>query len=266
MILEQFNKSQCEVVIRNTYDDNAFIFDDCLAENYVEYLNDDKSSWVRRTAEQRFMLLSYKLKDKTLNLNLKRTDWCQTNYVWEKYRKEEGFRDIVKANLHSCNYLPNSFSLHLIISSSEGFMLMCKNNSNKFNDYPFTWVFSLGEQIELTDIYSENMIQAWVLRALSEELGITSNISDVFNLNSLDVLGLEFEGDIGNFALVCNIVIKVTNEHLLKVIHINEEVESLKWISIEEGYKILDNNCLINSSEFHPSTKDRLTLYYNFYK
>lgn len=266
MILEQFNKSQSGVVVRNTYDNNEFIFDDYLAEGYVEYLNDDRSTWVRSTAEPRLMLLSYKLEGKTLNLNLKRTDWCQTNYIWDKYRKEEGFRDLVKANLHSCNYFPNSFSLHLIITSSEGFVLMGKNHPSKFNDYPSIWVFSLGEQIELADTYSEDMIQAWVLRTLSEELGISSKISDIFNLDSLDVLGLEFEDDIGNIAIVCNITTKITKEHFFKVIHMNEELESLKWISKEESYNLLNSISLINGSEFHPSTKDRLTLYYNFYK
>lgn len=262
MILEQFHKNDNVHIVLEQYDETEIVLDVQELLQYNDYINNVSSKWVIETNQPRYMLKSYCVDRDTLKVKIQRADWILVNFSWNRYKSDAECRIQMIKGLDSGYYFPNSLSLHLLITSSDGKVLMGRISRSKINDYPSKWAVTIGEQIELSDLNSDSIIGEWIKRAVSEEFSSLNNVPDIIDLESADILGLEFEEDIYNFAVTCNVNTKVASSDFLNYCKSNDEIDDFCWISKEDIKSMLQNNKLGN---FHPTTSDRLKLYMSYY-
>lgn len=148
---------------------------------------------------------------KILRLKISKTKWSQFQFYhkWILENPEHRVQDIKRAvNERTINF-PNSLCLHLIIMTQDDKFLLTKTSSKKGGDYHNVWALSIGEQLDIKDFGNftgnEDVVLNWVERALSEELGISN---DDFSSNNVNVMAVNLEGDINNFALATVVVLK----------------------------------------------------------
>src|SRR3989338_5214170 len=95
---------------------------------------------------------------------------------------------------------PNSLCLHLVVKINDHKFLLAETSAKKGGDHPNVWALSIGEQLDIKDLESDDdIILNWVRRALMEELGISK---DDFAPENVRVMAVNLEGDINNFAIV----------------------------------------------------------------
>lgn len=263
MILEQFNElNHIKRISLNTYNDSQVVLDESLWQDYKEFLKDPNSIKIIQRNQFKYMLKSYSLENNVLKIDINRTEWNVVNYIWYRYQTNQNFKKQLLEKFSNYKFLPNSFSLHLMISSSDNLLLMCRISQQKFNDYPLKWAVTIGEQIEIQDLVLDNILERWVTRAISEEFSFLGNIDKLFNFDSLKILGLEFEDKIYNFALACNIKTYLTSSEFIKYCKPNNEIEEFCWITKDDIKHILESE---DEHNYHPTTKDRLQLYTSYY-
>lgn len=231
-----------------------------------------------------------------IEIRLRKTSWTQLQFSWDYLRRLDVRNQAVPATAHDTaiekqyqsvlkhekdSLLINSFSLHLIMVSSSGNVILSRISNVKSNDYPRTWAATIGEQLEKEDFMDvstrkprNNFVANWVKRALKEEFDIDENeltergeneLEEYVDMHSLRVLSIDLEADIYNIALTCIVRLKINTDELLSlkgiVIDNNENTRELREVSIDEARSIL-MNYPENSSEYHPSTYLRLLMYH----
>lgn len=240
---------------------------------------------------ERFMLVDSKTNfdknNRKLLLNLQRTIWSQTSYVWARFGKENGFEisgnallteyaQGITSGLNSESYLPNSFCMHLVIVTRDNKIVKSRISQNKKNDNPGTWAVTLGEQIDKIDFTDEinihsDFVLRWLRRAFKEEYRLDEdNYADIVDENSCRILSVDFEADRYNFAMVCvvniNYSFDIFNKKVGSILSSDEATE-LGYIDFKDIPKIL---CSYNNLEFrkqwHPSSFLRLLMVYFHYE
>lgn len=292
-----------EDVIVSTYD-NAMYHFACKKENKKMYgkksfyfLNKEYKKYVRSEEFQkiihegnnltRVMLkdccMNFDPKNRKLLLDLAKTEWSQTTYVWNKFGKKKGeeleptslmgeYSKGITSGTNSERYLPNSFCMHLIIETLDNKIIKSRISQNKKNDNAGTWAFSLGKQIAIEDFcdgkdLKDNFVKNWMKRAFQEEYRLSEN--DYMNIveeKSLRILSVNFESDRYNFAMVCTVRLNYcydTFYNQVAPLLSTEEAIELGFIELKEIPSILfsylqkDQRAL-----YHPSSYLRLLLFY----
>ena len=236
---------------------------------------------------QRFMLKScvknYDKNNRKILLEIGRTEWSQTSYVWDHFGKisgdETGSNDLMKE--YSCGiksgsasdpFLPNSLCMHLLIETMDNKLILSQISESKRNDNPGTWAATLGEQLELEDFtdgnnYHDHFISKWMRRAFLEEYKMDdSNYQDLVDESSLKCISVNFESDRYNFSLFCTVQVRYTFEAFCKKVKIllsTDEASKLQAITLNDIPGILLNyNNPNRRGDYHPSTYLRLLLFY----
>ncbi|MBR0295820.1 MAG: hypothetical protein IJQ95_00295 [Paludibacteraceae bacterium] len=271
-------------------------------KQYLEFLKSEtaRTCIEKDNNQERFAAVSiepnFNRNNRKVAINLMKTHWLPLQFSWDYFRlldlkndpiedksnKEAICRSIERVFMDatlSNQYQINSFCLHLIIETPDGKAVLSRISRNKQNDYPSTWAATLGEQLELKDFYNEststlrhNFVLNWTKRALLEELRIDPNVyaddipelEEYFDMQSLRVLSVDFEGDIYNIALTAVLRLKMDIESFI--------ANRSNWIDQEEltEFKVCDladiRNILLhypsNSHDFHPSTYLRLLMFH----
>ena len=219
--------------------------------------------------------------DQRLYINLQKTDWSQTSYVWDKqYGEKKGSKSadndhkrefVTELFNEKAEFLPNSFCLHLILETKNEKVVLAKVNVSKRNDNPGTFAATIGEQIEEYDFldncdFYEDFVTRWVKRAITEEFGLTQDTYNRYvDENSIKVLGLNFEGNIYNFSLITTVKLNVDLERFLlrhQGLMQVSEIGVCKAISLDEIPQILLETDWKVSKEYHPSSYLRLFTFY----
>ena len=276
-------------VIVESYDDSLFSFplaDDVFSnEGWLEYRDGEVFSVVKRMGNNppRFMLKSIKRKNGSLLLDLSRTEWSQTKYIWNGFDKRQKAPLVyalmqkkaleVKKDYLPFSLLPNSLCMHLILETKDERVVLSKISRLKINDFPGTLAATLGEQIDLSDFTDGNVFKHgfaidWLRRAFEEEYKLSDYSYDsIVDESTFRILSLNFEGDIYNYALLCTVKLR------LRFDEFNRKVGLL--LSTEEAIELIPLKTMeiprtlflekIGSSSFHPSTYLRLMIFF-FYK
>ncbi len=202
-----------------------------------------------------------------LHLSLKRTDWSQTRFYWEKLRNHETYRKMEISNFF-CNKktsIPNSFCLHLVLITNDEKIVTTRISANKQNDYPSKLAVTIGEQIEEIDfsgvkLPNNTFVEKWAKRALCEEFGFNPiDFNAYVKLHSARVLALNAEGDIFNFSLLCILPLKCNIERFEAYCRshgsASEELYDISVLSPAEAVEILTSS---DWHDCHPSTPLRL--------
>lgn len=291
-----------ENIVIDEYDNNMYVFfsgEDIIKKYGVkseypsneEYLSFKKSkafqSIIRKGNNLPRVMLkgsetNYDKKNRKLLLSLARTEWSQASYIWNMFGKRKG--DEINGNLlmkeyakgissgkNAEQYLPNSLCMHLLIESLDNKIIKTRISSNKRNDNPGTWAFSLGEQLDMEDFvdgnsfYSDFMLR-WLRRAFKEEYKMDqSTYIDIVDENSFRVLSLNFEADRYNFSLLCTIRLNYTSATFEKkispLLSIDEAIE-VKAVDIKDVPVILSTYNTEKRKEYHPSSYLRLLVFY----
>lgn len=276
-------------IVVESYDDSLFSFplaDDVFSnEGWLEYRDGEVFSVVRRMGNNlpRFMLKSIKRKNGSLLLDLSRTEWSQTKYIWNGFDKRQkaplGNALMKKKALEvrkdylPLSPLPNSLCMHLLLETKDERVVLSKISRLKINDFPGTLAATLGEQIDLSDFTDGNVFKHgfaidWLRRAFEEEYKLSDYSYDsIVDESTFRILSLNFEGDIYNYALLCTVKLR------LRFDEFNRKVGLL--LSTEEAIELIPLKTMeiprtlflekIGSSSFHPSTYLRLMIFF-FYK
>lgn len=276
-------------IVVESYDDSLFSFplaDDVFSnEGWLEYRDGEVFSVVKRMGNNlpRFMLKSIKRKNGSLLLDLSRTEWSQTKYIWNVFDKRQkaplGNALMkkkaleVKKDYLPLSPLPNSLCMHLLLETKDKRVVLSKISRLKINDFPGTLAATLGEQIDLSDFTDGNVFKHgfaidWLRRAFEEEYKLSDYSYDsIVDESTFRILSLNFEGDIYNYALLCTVKLR------LRFDEFNRKVGLL--LSTEEAIELIPLKTMeiprtlflekIGSSSFHPSTYLRLMIFF-FYK
>lgn len=276
-------------VIVESYDDSLFSFplaDGVFSnEGWLEYRDGEVFSVVKRMGNNlpRVMLKSIKRKNGSLLLDLSRTEWSQTKYIWNGFDKRQkaplGNALMkkkaleVKKDYLPLSPLPNSLCMHLLLETKDERVVLSKISRLKINDFPGTLAATLGEQIDLSDFTDGNVFKHgfaidWLRRAFEEEYKLSDYSYDsIVDESTFRILSLNFEGDIYNYALLCTVKLR------LRFDEFNRKVGLL--LSTEEAIELIPLKTMeiprtlflekIGSSSFHPSTYLRLMIFF-FYK
>ena len=269
---------------------------------YREFLESDyaRQCIAKGNNQERFAVVkiepNFNRDTRKVAINIVKTHWLPLQFSWNYLRLldsdnnpienkpnkeaicqciERAFMDADQPN----QYIINSFCLHLIIESKDGNAVLAHISRNKQNDYPSTWAATIGEQIEKCDFYDKttntmkhNFVQEWVKRALYEEFRIDnhsgdddiSELEEYFDMQSLRILSVDFEGDIYNIALTAVLRLKMDldqfNSNKSNWID-TEEVTEFKTCDLNEIRDILlhfPDNCHL----YHPSTYLRLLMFH----
>ena len=290
-------------IIISDYDDNMYSFfriDDAekyygiktaypTQEEFFEFKNSDSFKEIIRKGNNlsRFMLKSgetnYDKNNRKLLLFLARTEWSQTSYIWDWFGKKNGTE--VNANSlmneyargistggYTEQYLPNSLCMHLLIETLDNKIIKARISSNKRNDNPGTWAFTLGEQLESVDFMDENnfypdFMLRWLQRAFKEEYKMDENVyRDIVEEDTFRVLSLDFESDRYNFALLCTVRLNYSYEVFSRKIQSllsRDEAIELGAIEVNDIPGILTtySDCEMRK-RYHPSSYLRLLVFY----
>ena len=184
-------------IVVESYDDSLFSFplaDDVFSnEGWQEYRDGEVFSVVRRMGNNlpRFMLKSIKRKNGSLLLDLSRTEWSQTKYIWNGFdkRQEAPLGNAlmkkkaleVKKDHLPISPLPNSLCMHLLLETKDERVVLSKISRLKINDFPGTLAATLGEQIDLSDFTDGNVFKHgfaidWLRRAFEEEYKLSDSM------------------------------------------------------------------------------------------
>ena len=193
----------------------------------------------------------------TLRLGLCSVSYSQVRYyhewVWQNpAERNKGIQAVLDSNY----VFPNSLSLHLIICTSDGNLLL-----NQLRDdvdfYPGTWACSLGEQIDPSDFFSEDdkTMRNWIERALREELGILPSKYDRKNIR---VFAMILEADIVNCALIAIVTLKMEQSrlesHLQTIPHVDYEFKDRDYLAWNDVPRELAHP----NRDYHPTTGLRM--------
>ena len=229
-------------------------------------------------------MINFNKNKRSLILNLRRTDWNQTSFVWKKFLQSPDelmiqYSKGISNGTGAEPYLPSSLCLHLVVETSDSKIVLSHISNKKSKDYPGTYAVTLGEQLELEDFYEKGEIKDsfcinWLRRAFREEYNMTKEeYALMINEESFRVLSVDFEADRYNFAL-CSIVkskcsfddFKAYFERKLD----KNEADGLYPLSYEEipsillSYKQKGKNDELSREkmecQFHPSSYLRLFL------
>ena len=242
----------------------------------------------RKEGTPRFMLsqamINFNKNKRSLILNLRRTDWNQTSFVWKKFLQSPDelmiqYSKGISNGTGAEPYLPSSLCLHLVVETSDGKIVLSHISNKKSKDYPGTYAVTLGEQLELEDFYEKGEIKDsfcinWLRRAFREEYNMTKEeYALMINEESFRVLSVDFEADRYNFAL-CSIVKSKCSFDDFKAYFESKldknEADGLYPLSYEEipsillSYKQKGKNDELSREkmecQFHPSSYLRLFL------
>lgn len=292
-----------EDVIVSTYDDAMYHFA-CKKENkklYGEksfyFLNKKYTKYVRSKAFQkviregnnlpRVMLkdchINFDTKNRKLLLDLAKTEWSQTTYVWKQFGKKKGkeleptslmreYSNGITSGTNSERYLPNSLCMHLIIETLDNKIIKSRISQNKKNDNAGTWAFSLGEQLAIEDFcdgkdLKDNFVKNWMKRAFQEEYRLSENdYMNIVDEKSLRILSVDFESDRYNFAMVCTVRLNYRYETFYNQVApllSTEEAIELGFVELENIPSILFSYLQKKQRVlYHPSSYLRLLLFY----
>lgn len=270
-----------EDIVIDNYDDimlemNQF---DGLYDRYIEFYNSKQFQQVifRGNNLARVMVkefdTNYNRNQPRLFLKLKRSEWSQCSFIWKRFKvHEELLKEATDQLINKKGKLyPNSFTLHLVVISSDNKIVLSRISNQKFNDYPDSIAATLGEQLEQIDFIEENSISEdfvnrWVKRACREEFGIVDNQLEIcFNLNSIRVLSLNYEGDIYNLSLLTTIKLNVSYNNFVEMIQHTfqaKEASAFYGLDISDIPQFIFNEKYNNEFFKHPSTDLRLLLVY----
>ena len=292
-----------EDVLVSTYDDMTYHFYDkeenkkwykekkfyFVDKNYEEYVQSEAFQKIIREGNNlpRVMLkdcrMNFDTKNQKLLLDLAKTEWSQTPYVWKQFGKKEGgeleptslmreYSKGITSGTNSERYLPNSFCMHLIIETLDNKIIKSRISQNKKNDNAGTWAFSLGEQIAIEDFcdgkdLKDDFVKNWMKRAFQEEYRLSENdYMNIVDEKSLRILSVDFESDRYNFAMVCivrlNYNYKTFYNQVAPMLGTEEAIE-LGFIELENIPSILFSYLSKEQRElYHPSSYLRLLLFY----
>ena len=203
---------------------------------------------------------------KELILTLKETDYTHTTFIWHNYyqRHKQSFAQNL-TNRVLIHY-PNSFCLHLLIETDDKKIVQTTISSKKQNDYPNTICYTIGEQLEFADLKSDDFVDHWIRRALCEEFGILKEeLEKIVDDGSFRVLGLYYEKDIFNFALLCIVRTRLCFADFYSTIKTtidNDEIKAVDYIDCDSIPHLLKK--LESSSGYHPSTWMRLSIFNSY--
>lgn len=272
-------------VMIERYDPTMFSFSECnkegdiLSKEHEAFCNSDSFRSVIRCGNDltRYMITRFRANvnktDPRLIVDLRKTEWNQTSFVWDKARNNYAWKqDQIKSELNTGRgFLPNSLCLHLMIETSDGKVLVSGISASKENDYPSSKAVSIGEQIELSDFvnssnFADDFISIWVERAVKEEFGLNDKLYyQYFNKESIRVLGLDIEGDIINYSIPCVIKMNATCEQFKQVINTTidtKEISFLDSLALKDiPYVLLQWNDENERKNWHPSSYLRLLLF-----
>lgn len=227
--------------------------------------------------------VNYDKNNRKLLLDIARTEWSQTSYVWSVFGKVEGnelegnkymkqYAMGIGAGKNNEMYLPNSLCLHLIIETKDDEVVLSRISQIKINDNPGTWAATLGEQLDKSDFtdnnnFKDKFISIWVKRAFNEEYKFDdANYEAGVDEDSIRVLSVDFESDRYNFALCCTVRLRYSFSRFSSMVatklDTNEAME-LKPLPIKDIPKLLlEYNDPKKRKLYHPSTFLRLLMLY----
>ncbi len=258
------------------YDSYRYEFSKDYRDDYLDFKSDATMAKIIEDGDNlpRYMVQAfrenYNPNQPKLFLKLKKTEWSQTKFWWSRTKQ----RDVLKAAIsdvftYKKAEMPNSFCLHLVLSTNDDKVVLARISVNKSNDYPETFGATIGEQIEEKDFldtdFRQDFITFWARRALKEEFGLGDARWEYFvNKDAIRVLALEMEGDIYNLSLIVNVRIDMPYKTFYEELgysYAEKEISKIEPLD----YKDIPS-CLVNMDEnkgkYHPSTYLRLLMVY----
>ena len=263
-------------MVVESFDSTTYSFsDDELQKDFARYEHLNYVCGLNDQSKCMLLDYGYDSSNNLLSLKLKRTKWRYCQFVWnhrfdgiedgEKKLKEWHNR-IIYEHLSGERVIryPNSFCLHLVIETVDGNILVTDISKRKMNDYPATKAFTIGEQLEESDIRDPSgLVITWVRRAVFEEFGFSkASFEAHFDASSLRILSLDLEEDIFNFALVCTIKMRRSYAQFKKAAKLDRsELAGVSELPLQEVPSIL-LGYPENRSMYHPSSYMRLLAFY----
>ena len=246
--------------IRFQYDSTKHALPHVLSESYRYYL--EKKFRIEYADDRtRLMLIedSRVFSDApTLVLRVQETKWSQVRFYQDSIIKDldERTRYIYQVLKTGRIDFPNSLCLHLVIVTSDGYILLTKS-SHKVTYYPNLWACSIGEQLDVCDLKGpeEKFALNWAERALWEELGVST---DGFKPENVRVMAVILEGDNVNFAIVTLAFLKYTRLELDAIIDKfpRTDYEFQEWDFI--SWNDIPKQLLKPTRKYHPTTGIRM--------
>lgn len=157
---------------------------------------------------------------------------------------------------------PNSLCLHMIVLTSDGYVLFTKKDSHS-KYYPNVYDFSIEEQLSRLDFDEDGVrIDLWASRALKEELGVYDISAGKKDYMSIKIQSVVREDKYLNFALMALVNLKITKNKLESILNSwpRQDYEfEYEFIKVKKLYDlILKNDDFIVAS--HPTAPFRLYL------
>lgn len=246
--------------IQIQYDSTNYVLPSGLDESYKHYL---ETEFCTKHIDDRTRLMLIKdpraFSDApTLVLQVQETKWSHVRFYQELIMQEQSERTRYINQVLKTGQIdfPNSLCLHLVIVTSDGYILLTKS-SHKVDYYPNLWACSIGEQLDVYDLKGpeERFVLNWTERALWEELGVST---DGFKSENVRVMAVILEGDIVNFAIVTLAFLKYTRLELDAIIDKlpRTDYEFQEWEFI--SWNDIPKQLLKPTRKYHPTTEIRM--------
>ncbi len=232
----------------------------------METRGDNRTRW----------MLSELYQNDSIFLSLRKTRWSRTTFWWNQVRDQSQMQQ--KLALHTFHnqsyFFPNSLCLHLIVETADDMLVCTRISRNKKNDYASTIAVTIGEQLNEQDFSSgetnnNQFLYEWCRRALFEEFGFTDRELPLYvQEDSIRLLGINYEGDIYNFALPVYIRLNLTFNNL-KTYLSSKNVSSQEFTEVLSmtSEEILQTLQQVHRPEvsclYHPSSFLRMLQYLN---
>lgn len=252
--------------VRIQHDVTSYMFPSDMSPSYSEYLGNE---FYKGFADDRTRLLLVENPVSftdlpTLRLKVQHTKWSQIRFYQDRVindpvKRQEHIEQVLQGHIR----FPNSLALHLIVATCDGYVLLTKT-SLKVHYYPDRWACSIGEHLDVADLTGpdEKFTLRWVERALSEELGVSS---ECFEPDNVRIMAVTMESQIINFAIVGIVVLNHDKANLNAIIdkHPRSDYEFQAWDFI--SWDDIPKELAGPTRDYHPSTETRM-FYAGLYK
>jgi isopentenyldiphosphate isomerase len=199
----------------------------------------------------------------SLRLEVRETEYANVLFYKDKVAPDHAQRSALARAAVSDGRVefPNNLSLHAVITTSDGKLLLTRRSS-KVEYFPGRWSCSIEEQLAARDLHPDDgaAVRRWVTRMLTEELGFRRQTLEQWFAGDARILGVFLEASILNCGLVGLVNLGCDSTTLTQILrtHPRNDYEFDEFTFI--GWREIARELITPSRGYHPTSGIRMLM------
>lgn len=236
-----------------------FQLPDSLKTTFEEYskekrFRDDNIS-IMITENPSAFIDSPRLQLRTCESHYNHAQFYRERIAWDSSQRE----DLIATLLEGKVVFPHNLCMHLLVVTQDEKVLITKRSS-KVDYYPNYWSCSIEEQFSRVDVEGgrrASAVQHWVVRALEEELGLTTM---KYSLENVRILSVFLESNILNIGICAIVRLDIDHCELSQIIQAlpRKDYEFTEWDYLD--YDEMAVELVHPRRRYHPTSRYRMLL------